>query len=158
MTKYIKTGDTIFEQFDGSDAMCKKYKMSYVTQGITKDGSYRVTDDNIELVNSNFKINTEYGETCICIGDWIETDSEGKHWGVYDTALRDTYEDLPTISKNVEKYLKYCKSWGTLADAFVYAEENVASGDVGGEVLDYLAYHSEDFALAWIKGYITEED
>ena len=156
MTKYIKIEDAIFEQFDGSDEMCKKYKMSYVTHGITKDGSYRVTDDNIELVNSNFRIDTEYGETCICIGDWIETDSEGKHWGVYDTALRDTYEELPTISKNVEKYLKYCKSWGTLSDAFVYAEEHGFEIYVGGEVLDYLELHSENFALAWIKGYMVE--
>jgi hypothetical protein len=89
MTKYIKTGATEFEQFDGSDEMCEKY-------GIHPDMG---TANVVTGKTLYFLMPTLEGELSFEIGDWIATGVNGEHWAVTDDVFKKTYAELPVIPK-----------------------------------------------------------
>lgn len=148
MTKYIKTGTTEFEQFDGSDEMCEKY-------GIRPDMG---TANVVTGKTLYFLMPTLEGELSFEIGDWIATGVNGEHWAVKDEIFQKTYKRLPKLTRPVSRYLEYCKEHWNLNDAFLNAEYLVPNDISGGEVLDYLSSHPEQFARAWLDGYEVEDD
>ena len=89
MTKYIKTGTTEFEQFDGSDELCEKY-------GIHPDMG---TANVVTGKTLYFLMPTLEGELSFEIGDWIATGVGGEHWPVKDEIFQKEYERLPVIPK-----------------------------------------------------------
>lgn len=137
MTKYIKTGTTEFEQFNGSDEMMDKYVIE-------------------EWPYNYFVIKTLEGNVFFAIGDWIATGAEGEHWPVKDEIFKKTYKKLPKLTRPVSRYIEYCKEHWNLNDAFLNAEYLVSNKD-GAVQLDYLSSHPEQFARAWLDGYEVEE-
>jgi hypothetical protein len=145
MTKYIKTGTTEFEQFDGSDEMCEKYS-------IRKDTEYLISDDPLEYQIAPYQIESLEGWLNLNVGDWIATGAEGEHWPVHDETFKKAYKKLPKLTRPVSRYLEYCKEHWSLNDAFLNAEYLVPSNGAL-EVFDYLSEHPDDFARAWLDGY-----
>ena len=143
MTKYIKTGTTEFEQFDGSDEMI---------------GKYDIDPEQIGEGMPIYQLETLRGTIQIFIGDWIATGAEGEHWPVDDDIFKKTYKKLPKLTRPVSRYLEYCKEHWNLNDAFLNAEYLVPNDISAGEVLDYLSSHPEQFARAWLDGYEVEDD
>jgi len=64
----------------------------------------------------------------------------------YDAALPD---DLPVIPEVVGKYIKRQKQGSTLRSAIIAATDFHAVDD---EEADWIFYHSETFARAWLLG------
>lgn len=64
----------------------------------------------------------------------------------YDAALPD---DLPVIPKEVGEYIERQKQGSTLRSAIVAATDFHAVDD---EEADWIFYHSDTFALAWLLG------
>lgn len=136
MTKYIKTGATEFEQFDGSNEMFDKY----------------------ELIDAGTMIGTHHstyltGSGKVDVGDWIAIGAEGEHWPVKNEIFQKTYKKLPKLTRPVSRYLEYCKEHWNLNDAFLNAEYLVPNNNGALEVFDYLGEHPGDFARAWLDGY-----
>ena len=143
MTKYIKTGTTEFEQFDGSDEMCEKY-------GIHPDMG---TANVVTGETLYFLVPTLEGELSFEIGDWIATGVNGEHWPVKDEIFQKTYKKLPVIPK----------VWGDTIEKFKAGETdmdviNVSSVILGAVdydqsnyiVADWIKEHGDDFARTWL--------
>lgn len=64
----------------------------------------------------------------------------------YDAALPD---DLPVIPKEVGEYIERQKKGSTLRSAIIAATDFHAVDD---EEADWIFYHSDTFALAWLLG------
>ncbi|RNE12476.1 hypothetical protein FAM22280_00588 [Lacticaseibacillus paracasei] len=64
----------------------------------------------------------------------------------YDAALPD---DLPVIPKEIGEYIERQKQGSTLRSAIIAATDFNAVDD---EEADWIFYHSETFALAWLLG------
>lgn len=99
MTKYIKTGTTEFEQFDGSDEMMDKY--------VIEEWPYEMARPDYS--DNYFVIKTLEGNVFFAVGDWIATGVEGEHWPVKDEIFKRTYKKLPTIPKFVADDLENSK-------------------------------------------------
>lgn len=82
MIKTYRRTDTIkAEQFDGSDAMVKKYHVGY-------DEAYILP----------FRIETLVeGWIGMKVGDWIATGVGGENWPIADDVFKKTYAELPVI-------------------------------------------------------------
>lgn len=146
MTKYIKTGATEFEQFDGSDEMMDKY--------VIEEWPYEMAKPDYS--DNYFVIKTLEGNVFFAIGDWIATGVNGEHWPVKDEIFKKTYKKLPKLTRSVSRYLELCKAHWDLNNAFLTAEY-LASNKDGAVQLDYLSEHPEDFARAWLDGYEVAE-
>ena len=96
MTKYIKTGTTEFEQFDGSDELCEKY-------GIHPDMG---TANVVTGKTLYFLMPTLEGELSFEIGDWIATGVNGEHWPVKDEIFKKTYKPVWT-AKSIQDELAH---------------------------------------------------
>ena len=147
MTKYIKTEITEFEQFDGSDEMMDKY--------VIEEWPYEMAKPDYS--DNYFVIKTPEGNVFFAVSDWIATGVNGEHWAVKDEIFQKTYKRLPKLTRPVSRYLEYCKEHWNLNDAFLNAEYLVPDDISGGEVLDYLISHPEQFARAWLDGYEVAE-
>lgn len=75
---YKKKSKTLFEQFDGSNELIDKYKLS---RHITLSGE--TTDI--------YYLSTLEGEMKLTVGDWIATGTNGEHWAVKDKIFKKTY-------------------------------------------------------------------
>ena len=64
----------------------------------------------------------------------------------YDAALPD---DLPVIPKKIGEYIERQKQGSTLRSAIIAATDFNAVDD---EEADWIFYHSDTFALAWVLG------
>ncbi|WP_270777587.1 hypothetical protein [Lacticaseibacillus paracasei] len=64
----------------------------------------------------------------------------------YDAALPD---DLPVIPKEIGEYIERQKQGSTLRSAIIDATD---FHDVDDDEADWIFYHSEVFALAWVLG------
>jgi hypothetical protein len=138
MTKYIKTGTTEFEQFNGSDEMMDKYVIE-------------------EWPYNYFVIKTLEGNVFFAIGDWIATGVNGEHWPVKDEIFQKTYKKLPKLTRPVSRYLEYCKEHWNLNDAFLNAEYLVPNNNGALEVFEYLSERPDEFARAWLDSYEVVE-
>lgn len=147
MTKYIKTGTTEFEQFDGSDEMMDKY--------VIEEWPYEMARPDYS--DNYFVIKTLEGNMFFAVGDWIATGVNGEHWPVKDEIFKKTYKKLPELTRPVSRYLEYCKEHWNLNDAFLNAEYLVPNNNDALEVLEYLSEHPEGFARAWLDGYEVQD-
>lgn len=144
MTKiYFKTATINAEQFDGSDEMIEKYN---ITPPMPLDPDYT--------------INTLEGDMVLGVGDWIATGVNGEHWPIVDDVFKKTYAEFPVIPKAVADWIDKCKH-ERVSISFAMYEDNFPN-----EVADYFrAYYTRDqwitiqdnFARAWLDGYIVEE-
>ena len=75
---YKKKSKTLFEQFDGSNELIDKYKLS------------RHTVLSGELTDIYY-LSTLEGEMKLTVGDWIATGTNGEHWAVKDKIFKKTY-------------------------------------------------------------------
>ncbi len=149
MTKYIKTGTTEFEQFNETNDQCFKF-------GII-DKALLTSVESVAYGADRYMIPTLEGYMVIHPTDWIATGVNGEHWAVKDEIFQKTYKRLPKLTRPVSRYLEYCKEHWNLNDAFLNAEYLVPDDISGGEVLDYLSSHPEQFARAWLDGYEVAE-
>lgn len=143
MTKYIKTGATEFEQFDGSDEMIDKYEL--IDAG-TMLGIHHSTELYLT------------GSGKVDVGDWIATGVNGEHWPVHDEIFQKTYKRLLKLTRPLSRYLEHCKERWNLNDAFLNAEYLVPNNNDALEVFEYLSEHPEDFARAWLDGYEVQDE
>ncbi|KRM62089.1 prophage Lp1 protein 31 [Paucilactobacillus vaccinostercus DSM 20634] len=147
MTKYIKTGTTEFEQFDGSDEMI---------------GKYDIDPEQIGEGMPMYQLETLKGTIQIFIGDWIATGVEGEHWPVKDEIFQKTYKKLPVIPYSVAKYIEEVKRGETDLDQ---GEINIYGAIYGAldwdqascKESDWIQAHSDEFARAWLDGYEVAE-
>lgn len=100
MTKYIKTGATEFEQFDGSDEIIEKYD-------IRKDTEYLISDDPLEYQIAPYQIESLEGWLNLNVGDWIATGVEGEHWPVHDEIFKKTYKPVWTAESIQDELAHY---------------------------------------------------
>lgn len=100
MTKYIKTGTTEFEQFDGSDEIIEKYD-------IRKDTEYLISDDPLEYQIAPYQIESLEGWLNLNVGDWIATGVEGEHWPVHDEIFKKTYKPVWTAESIQDELAHY---------------------------------------------------
>ena len=129
MTKYIKTGTTEFEQFDGSDEMI---------------GKYDIDPEQIGEGMPIYQLETLRGTIQIFIGDWIATGAEGEHWPVDDDIFYKEYEKLPVIPK----------AWGDTIEEF---KANRYRLDEMFTEWDWNYDEQKLIARAWLDGYEVEE-
>lgn len=128
MTKYIKTGTTEFEQFDGSDEMIDKYEL-------IDAGTMLGTHHSSELYLT--------GSGKVDVGDWIATGVNGEHWPVKDEIFQKTYKKVPVIPK----------VWGDTIEEFKanhYRLEEIFTE------WDWNYDEQELIARAWLDGFQTE--
>lgn len=150
MTKYIKTGTTEFEQFDGSDEMMDKY--------VIEEWPYEMARPDYS--DSYFVIKTLEGNMFFAVGDWIATGVNGEHWAVKDEIFQKTYKKLPVIPERVADYIESFSAGETDMDVI-----NVSSAILGAVdydqsnyiVADWIKEHGDDFARAWLDGYEVAE-
>ena len=100
MAKYIKTGTTEFEQFDGSDEIIEKYD-------IRKDTEYLISDDPLEYQIAPYQIESLEGWLNLNVGDWIATGVEGEHWPVHDEIFKKTYKPVWTAESIQDELAHY---------------------------------------------------
>lgn len=147
MARYIETGTTEFEQFDGSNEMCEKY-------GIRPDME---TTNIVTGIPMFYSILTHEGEIFFEVGAWIATGVDDEHHAVEDEIFRRNYKRLPQITDGVAQIIESAKN------------SNKSLGDVISEVDIALTYttiqftdrrdkswilnHSAEFARAWLDGY-----
>ncbi|KRM10199.1 DUF1642 domain-containing protein [Paucilactobacillus suebicus] len=129
MTKYIKTGTTEFEQFDGSDEMI---------------GKYDIDPEQIGEGMPMYQLETLKGTIQIFIGDWIATGAEGEHWPIKDEIFRKSYKRLPVIPK----------AWGDTIEEF--KANHYRLGEMFTE-WDWNYDEQELIARAWLDGYEVSE-
>ena len=135
MTKYIKTGTTEFEQFDGSDELCEKY-------GIHPDMG---TANVVTGKTLYFLMPTLEGELSFEIGDWIATGVNGEHWPVKDEIFQKTYKKVPVIPK----------VWGDTIEEFKANHYRL------NEMLNEWDWNYDEqklIARAWLDGYEVEDE
>lgn len=128
MTKYIKTTNTEFEQFDGSDEMI---------------GKYDIDPEQIGEGMPIYQLETLRGTIQIFIGDWIATGAEGEHWPVDDDIFYKEYEKLPVIPK----------AWGDTIEEF---KANRYRLDEMFTEWDWNYDEQKLIARAWLDGYEVE--
>ena len=97
MTKYIKTGTTEFEQFDGSDEMMDKY--------VIEEWPYEMARPDYS--DNYFVIKTLEGNMFFAIGDWIATGVNGEHWPVKDEIFKKTYRPVWTAESIQDELAHY---------------------------------------------------
>lgn len=130
MTKYIKTGATEFEQFDGSDEMI---------------GKYDIDPEQIGEGMPMYQLETLKGTIQIFIGDWIATGVEGEHWAVKDEIFKKTYKKLPVIPK----------VYGDTIEE--YKTNHYPLSEIFTE-WDWHYDEQEMIARAWLDGYEVADD
>ena len=131
---YRKTATIKAEQFDGSDEMVKKYKLF---RPIACDPHYTLARPGTIM--------------SFDVGDWIATGVNGEHWPIADDVFKQTYAELPVISKEVAGYLEIVRQEETLFG--VLDEALVGVSDLSL----WIAENQDDFARAWLDGYTVEE-
>ncbi|ANO58008.1 hypothetical protein LVP1_g079 [Lactobacillus phage P1] len=131
---YRKTATIKAEQFDNSREMAKKYHVEY-------DGAYILP----------FRIETKNGWLGMKVGDWILTDTDGKHWPIADDVFKKTYDELPVIPKEVADYLEVVRQEETLFGVLDEALAGVSDLSL------WIAENQDNFARAWLDGYTVEE-
>ena len=156
MTKYIKTGTTEFEQFDGSDDQCFKF-------GII-DKANLTSVESVAYGPDRYVLSTfGKGEDMVVHPtDWIATGVEGEHWAVDDEIFRKTYKKLPVIPECVANYIEEVKRGETDLDQ---GEINIYGAIYGAldwdqascKESDWIRAHSDEFARAWLDGYEVAE-
>ncbi|WP_040536814.1 DUF1642 domain-containing protein [Schleiferilactobacillus shenzhenensis] len=145
MTKYIKTASIEAEQFDGSEAMAKKYLLDIPTVS---------AKDKVASGHTVYGISTLEGYLYVYKGDWIATGSDGEHWPIANYIFRRTYKPLPVIPPAVAGIIKWYKQHYSLtillSDAFdLRFPENISN---------WITRHDEIIARAWLDGYETEDE
>ncbi|WP_031546704.1 DUF1642 domain-containing protein [Lacticaseibacillus rhamnosus] len=80
------------------------------------------------------------------IGEELTNEEKQAYMKDYDAALPD---DLPVIPKDVSEYIERQKQGSTLRSAIIDATDFHAVDD---EEADWIFYHSETFARAWLLG------
>ncbi|MEE6691387.1 DUF1642 domain-containing protein [Limosilactobacillus reuteri] len=147
---YRKTTTVKAEQFDGSDEMIDKYELDkpvYLADGGT------------------FGIETLEGDLDIEVGDWIATGVNGEHWPIANDIFKKTYAELPVIPKAVADWIEKCKHDKiAIVSAIAIAMDK---SQLNKKVSDYFkTYYTReqliklqnDFARAWLDGYVVEEE
>ncbi|KRM63828.1 hypothetical protein FC74_GL002273 [Lacticaseibacillus paracasei subsp. paracasei ATCC 25302 = DSM 5622 = JCM 8130] len=79
-------------------------------------------------------------------GSQYYCDDEPNYLSEYDAALPD---DLPVIPKEIGEYIERQKQGSTLRSAIIDATDFHAVDD---DKADWIFYHSETFAHAWLLG------
>lgn len=163
MARYIKTGTTEFEQFDGSNEMIGKYNMGPKLISIT-DGNPNIPVDEQRRSTICCWLKTLEGSLYIEDGDWIATGVNGEHWPVKNDIFKKTYKQVPVIPKAVATWIETCKKLGTpllaMTDDVASVEElTPADTDQIEDWMDSLAddEFSNTIARAWLDGYEVEE-
>ncbi|AVK60548.1 hypothetical protein C5Z25_01630 [Lactobacillus sp. CBA3605] len=136
--KYYKTSAIKAEQFDGSKRMIDKY-------GICRYAQYGYTGPE------HWEIRTNNGWVGVYAGDWIATDDNGKCWPITDDVFKQRYAELPMIPKYVAEFIKGEKEGKHPLVGAIVAAEYEKSGY-------WIAYHSNQFARAWLDGYQVGTD
>lgn len=80
------------------------------------------------------------------IGEELTNEDKQAYLKDYDTALPD---DLPVIPKEIGEYIERQKQGSTLRSAIIDATDFHAVDD---DKADWIFYHSETFARAWVLG------
>ncbi|WKZ96842.1 hypothetical protein K6K15_03610 [Lacticaseibacillus paracasei] len=80
------------------------------------------------------------------IGDCLTNEEKQAYMKDYDAALPD---DLPVIPKEIGEYIERQKQGSTLRSAIIAATD---FHDVDDDKADWIFYHSEAFARAWVLG------
>lgn len=143
MTKYIKTGTTEFEQFDGSDKMIDKYEL-------IDAGTMLGIHHSPELYLT--------GSGKVDVGDWIATGVGGEHWPVKDEIFQKEYERLPVILKYVANMMSIWKVHSSLQDVYSYAGQYHLFPNLDDAKADFwVVKHNDEFARAWLDGYEVAE-
>lgn len=75
---YKKIATIQAEQFDGSQGMIEKYKIT-ITQYVP---------------TTMFELETLEGSLNLDIGNWIATGIKGEHWAIADDVFKATYEEF----------------------------------------------------------------
>lgn len=156
MTKYIKTGATEFEQFDEI-----KWNKIYHDCSDPDEWEAKASKLGVDRYHGYFIIPTKEGDMRIYDGDWIATGVNGEHWPVKDEIFQKTYKKLPVIPERVADYIESFSAGETDMDVI-----NVSSAILGAVdydqsnyiVADWIKEHGDDFARAWLDGYIIEEE
>ena len=135
---YHKTATIQAEQFDGSRELAKKYGIRMMP---------RATESGM--------IDTLEGTVVAHYGDWIATGVDGEHWPIADDIFKKTYAELPTIPKSVADWIEKRKHNNPhdLRSTFVFSPYADCSKWCG----EWIEFHSEIFARAWLDGYQVEE-
>ena len=147
MTKYIKTGTTEFEQFDGSDEMI---------------GKYDIDPEQIGEGMPMYQLETLEGTMQIFIGDWIATGAEGEHRAVKDEIFKKTYKKLPVIPECVNYAIEWFEQNDSgLGQIFRNVYEDLADNWYASPQLKvaemWIISHPDEFAYAWLVGYEVAE-
>ena len=158
MAKYIKTGTTEFEQFDGSDEIIEKYD-------IRKDTEYLISDDPLEYQIAPYQIESLEGWLNLNVGDWIATGVEGEHWPVKDEIFQKVYKKLPVLNKGMARWLELTKQQGkSLGDLFTDFVPEQLTQDEANMCMRWVASIPDDndrsnaVARAWLDGYEVAGD
>ncbi|RXS53339.1 hypothetical protein ETB91_11725 [Lacticaseibacillus rhamnosus] len=93
-----------------------------------------------ELANSYIALDGEG------LGDELTNEDKQAYLKDYDAALPD---DLPVIPKEIGEYIERQKQGSTLRSAIIAATD---FHDVDDDKADWIFYHSDTFALAWLLG------
>lgn len=85
---YRKVATIQAEQFDGSDAMIKKYhiRTNTVYKLDTEDESFNETVP--------YQIETLEGWIELEVNDWIATGVDGEHWAIKDDIFKKSYAEV----------------------------------------------------------------
>ena len=154
MTKYIKTGTTEFEQFDGSDEMMDKY--------VIEEWPYEMARPDYS--DNYFVIKTLEGNVFFAVGDWIATGVNGEQWAVKDEIFQKTYKKLPVLNKGMARWLELTKQQGkSLGDLFTDFVPEQLTQDEADMCMSWVASIPDDndrsntVARAWLDGYEVAE-
>ena len=156
MTKYIKTGTTEFEQFDGSDDQCFKF-------GII-DKANLTSVESVAYGPDRYVLST-FGkgeDMVIHPTDWIATGVNGEHWAVKNEIFQKTYKKLPVIPECVNYAIEWFEqNDDDLGEVFRNVYEDLADNWHESPQLKvaetWIINHPDDFARAWIDGYEIAE-
>ncbi|MCS6093970.1 hypothetical protein D5S09_14740 [Lactobacillus sp. LMY-20] len=130
---YRKTANIKAEQFDCSDDMFNRY-------GLIDRGGHIV--DGLHVDNMCF-IPTLEGRMKINLHDWIATGVNGEHWAVSDDVFKQTYAELPVISRVwADTIEEYKANHYRLSEIFTEWDLGYGGQDV--------------IARAWLDGYVVE--
>lgn len=160
MTEYIKTATIDAEQFDGSEAMIKKYS-------IRLDEPYQIAAEPDEFVFVPFEIETREAWLKIEVGDWVATGVKGEHWPIADEIFKQTYQKLPAIPAEIDTAIKaYRKAYGDnkgLTVLLLDWQQSWALGVLSSiqnmpyDLRESYRFKSDLIARAWLDGYEIDD-
>lgn len=100
----------------------------------------------------------EPDEVVFEIGDWIIKDGEDIHV-IPDDVFKKKYAELPVIPKCVAEYIESAKHGGTdmnNPDVILASMGAIEFDQANINVSDWIQDNGDDFARAWLDGYLVE--